>query len=157
MEWSFAQIAAKLGGGLSRNAVIGKAHRLGLARRKTWAKPKAIKAPRNSLGIGATVQKIRAANSGPKIAPEPFAVTCVEVVPLNLAIMDLQTGDCRYPYGDDAATMTYCGHPALFGHSWCAPHFRVVNRPTPPRKPPAPSVGPSYSAPSHLGARGADA
>jgi GcrA cell cycle regulator len=148
IEWSFAQIAEKLGGGLSRNAVIGKAHRLGLERRKTGTKPKAVKAPRNSLGIGAAVQKI---------APEPFAITCVEVVPLNLTIMDLQEGDCRYPYGDDPATMTYCGHPALFGHSWCAPHFRVVNRPTPPRKPPAPSVGPAYSAPSHLGARGADA
>lgn len=144
IEWSFSQIAEKLGGGLSRNAVIGKAHRLGLDRRKTGAKPgvnrngMARKMP--AQGIGAAVQKINAAvqkiNSptAPEIKPEPFVMACVEVEPLNISMMDLTDETCRYPFGDDPATMTFCGL-LPDGGPYCAGHARIAFQPRQTRKP----------------------
>jgi len=49
---SASQVAAELGPGITRNAVIGKIHRLGLAERAktaTSARPRAAKAPLGDL------------------------------------------------------------------------------------------------------------
>ena len=168
IEWSFSQIAEKLGGGLSRNAVIGKAHRLGLERRRTGAKPgvnrnglarkptptavnvqkinAARAAPevkpgvnRNGLARKPTptavnVQKINAARAAPEVKPEPFVMACVEVEPLNISMMDLTDETCRYPFGDDPATMTFCGL-LPDGGPYCAGHARIAFQPRQTRKP----------------------
>lgn len=41
--------------------------------------------------------------------------------PLNLKLIELEAGQCRYPYGDRA--MTFCGHPVFRGSSYCEAHF----------------------------------
>jgi GcrA cell cycle regulator len=50
---------------------------------------------------------------------------CADVVPRHLSLMDLECGDCRYPYGGDAEgeAITFCGHPQRPGSSYCAAHF----------------------------------
>lgn len=51
---------------------------------------------------------------------------CVEVTPLNLALVELQAGDCRYPYGD--TDFTFCGLPALAGAPYCVPHYHLCRQ-----------------------------
>lgn len=139
-RWTFAQIAAKLG--VSRNSAIGKCHRLNLYQPQIKI-AKNDGPTRRSIGVGAAVQKINAAKAerkspfrpGPKVKPEPFV--CAPVVnlePLHLTLADLKEGDCRFPFGDVPAAMTFCGHRAVSGRSWCAKHLAVVTAPTPPRR-----------------------
>ena len=53
---------------------------------------------------------------------------CVGVKPRLLALVDLEAGDCRYPYGGDkdGEAITFCGHPCLPGVSYCAAHFHLT-------------------------------
>ena len=100
IEWSFSEIAAKLGGGISRNACIGKAHRLGLERRASGRRPlmAPVIAKPQSRNVGAVVQKINAAKAAPapKIKPEPFVCApVVDLEPLHLTLADLKDGMCR--------------------------------------------------------------
>jgi GcrA cell cycle regulator len=45
--------------------------------------------------------------------------------------MELERGDCRYPYGGDAEgeAITFCGHPKRRGSSYCVAHFHLTRGP----------------------------
>ncbi len=64
---------------------------------------------------------------------ETTRLRCVEVVPRHLNLIDLEYGDCRYPYGGDeeGEAITFCGHPRRRGSSYCAPHFYLTRGPGP--------------------------
>lgn len=133
---SCSQIAAELGY-VTRNSVIGKAHRLGLSGRVVGKKPGGE--TRRANGIGAAVQKIRAAkakppapiSTAPKVKPEPFVpVVCTEVAPLNISMMDLTEETCRWPEGE--ADFTFCGHRATHG-PYCGNHAKIAFVPRKPR------------------------
>lgn len=134
IEWSFSQIAEKLGGGLSRNAVIGKAHRLGLERRRTGAKPGVNRngLARKPTPTAVNVQKINAARAAPEVKPEPFVIASADVVPLNCTIEELAENGCRFPYGD--GPFTFCNHRKMEGSSYCAPHHRMCCTGVPERR-----------------------
>ena len=53
---------------------------------------------------------------------------------LQSSLVDLERGDCRYPYGGDeeGEAITFCGHPRRPGSSYCAPHFHLSCRPGTP-------------------------
>lgn len=125
---SCSQIASRMGT-TSRNAVIGKLYRLGISGTRAVAKPKGPTLDRKptSQGVGAAVQKINAAKVAPvpKVKPEPFILQCAEIVPLNIGLLELAVGACRYPYGDD--TITFCGHPA--DGTYCPAHQRIAYAP----------------------------
>lgn len=154
-KYSFAVIAEMLGGGISRNAAIGKAHRLGLHRgnfehrviperqREVPPAPKEI-VPRKP-GYSAVVRKINATKAkperttpfqvpkSPKVKPEPFVMQCAEVVPLGIGLMDLTETTCRWP--DDATkgsavSHVFCGHPTIAGRPYCGVHARIAWRAT---------------------------
>lgn len=129
---SASQIAAEMGE-FSRNAVIGKVHRLGLE-------------PRGHTGNGLPREprkykprlRIVAANGNSNrqriiVVPdaEQFQCRAVDVVPRNLTLMELEKNDCRYPYGDDPRETKFCGHKKMNGSSYCMPHF-LLTRGTPP-------------------------
>jgi GcrA cell cycle regulator len=42
---------------------------------------------------------------------EMLPLRCVEIVPRHLKLTELEDGDCRYAYGDEAAEIKFCGHP----------------------------------------------
>ena len=105
----------------SRNAIIGKAHRLKLSRKIKRAKkkyaaveiqPKPAEKPRPSRyrPVGA-----------PVFAPLAcLAAECSEVIPLNLASPD---GGCQYPYGE--GPFVFCGRPRD-GSSYCQGHHALT-------------------------------
>lgn len=123
---SAAQIAAELGG-LTRNAVIGKVHRLGLAGRKkvrasTERRPRAprLRIPRIST------KTADAPISRREVASE--AIAAVEVVPIGqrCALIDLDEDKCRWPVGDPRASGFYfCGGKAVAGLPYCGWHARL--------------------------------
>lgn len=115
---SASQIAAELQD-ISRNAVIGKIHRLGLPTRGNNGN---YKGNGRSPGAPKYVAKFR-----PKPRLQPIICKPAEdIVSLNLALADLMPGDCRFPYGD--GPFTFCGHPKSSGSSYCPSHSAMVRR-----------------------------
>jgi GcrA cell cycle regulator len=141
---SYSEIAdainAKFKTAYSRNAAIGRAKRMGLAgperpqdpRKqppKHWSKPARTTAPRlHKLRERHQAQFLRIM---PIFEAEPVKLRCVEIDPRHLSLVDLEPGDCRYPYGGDAEgeAITFCGHPQREGSSYCAPHFHLTRGP----------------------------
>jgi GcrA cell cycle regulator len=113
---SAAQMGHRLG--LSRSAVIGKAHRLGLSPHKAKGPPR-IRAPRPAA---------------PKAKQQPPAPPIVEdpAPPppewRGLALLELARESCRYPQGD-RVPYSFCGAAKLDGASYCAFHYRLCYTP----------------------------
>lgn len=110
--FSCSQIAAKLGNA-TRNAVIGKVHRMGLSGRGAGTLP--------TLAI----RRVRAAQpKEPPVRKRQFtvrqieALRCVEIIPRHIVLADLEPGDCRYPYGE--GPFTFCGNATTA--SYCDAH-----------------------------------
>lgn len=63
----------------------------------------------------------------PSPPPAVVKLHCVEIVPRHLTLLDLERGDCRFPYGGDAINepITFCGHPKMAGSPYCTPHFHL--------------------------------
>ena len=124
---SASQIASELGG-VTRNAVIGKVHRLGLSGRVTTAakprapRPRLQRSPRYASGrtLG---HRGSLALASPDIDDiEDEVEITAEVVPLAryLSLAELEPGSCRWPIGDPASPQfRFCGAPALPGQSYC--------------------------------------
>ena len=77
---SASQIAKHLGGGLTRNAVIGKVHRLGLSGRATASQPNrvAFKPARPPRPAAPTPPVLRRSEAISPPRPEPAPVAAVE-------------------------------------------------------------------------------
>lgn len=116
----------------SRNAAIGRGARLGLVKAE---KPKpAPKKERPARGRAPQrhVERQRYSPESRRVvtifaSAEAVKLRCVEIVPRHLSLIDLEPGDCRYPYGGDAdnEAITFCGHPKLVGSSYCTPHYHL--------------------------------
>jgi GcrA cell cycle regulator len=132
---SCSQIASELGNGFSRNAVIGRIHRMKLERR-------GANGNYNGSGRGPALRTAEAvkpraritlvnSNSNARrvtVAPEPVELKplrCAEVVPLGVSLIDLEPSHCRWPYGD--REITNCGHPKLEDRSYCGAHKALAS------------------------------
>lgn len=120
-ELSFREITRRLneqfGTRLTRFAVIGRSHRLGLPRRVVKIKERAPKKRRARAMIKPKPQ-------APIPPPEIHGPR--RKVGVTFAELDLYRG-CHWPYGDllEKATL-FCGKDALEGSSWCAEHHGKV-------------------------------
>ncbi|MCA3255301.1 MAG: GcrA cell cycle regulator, partial [Alphaproteobacteria bacterium] len=155
-------IAEKLGEGLTRNAVIGKAHRLGLKGRpspvKAGAEPAAAAAPAPAPKPAAAPPPAPAA-AAPAAAPEPApapvaaaaAAPAIELpkarpVPVRAApvsgksggkttLLDLSDKVCKWPIGHpDEADFHFCGKPSQPGFPYCGEHCAVAYQAQLPRR-----------------------
>ena len=65
---------------------------------------------------------------------KPVKLRCVGIEPRHLSLVELEKGDCRYPYGGDeeGEAITFCGHPRRPGSSYCTPHFHLSRDPVGP-------------------------
>jgi GcrA cell cycle regulator len=122
---SASQIARVLGG-VTRNAVIGKVHRLGLAGR---AGPARSERPRSSISHKSIA---RAA------APEPPVVEEDPVILDNgqfATVLTINDRMCRWPIGDPAENeFHFCGRKPRLGSPYCEAHARKAYQPQPQRR-----------------------
>lgn len=110
------EIANTLGLGLTRAAVCGRLHRLGI-KRYPDDKPRLriVSANGNSPALRVI--------EPPKSIELP-PLRCAEVEPRNLSVLDLEANDCRWVMTDDSPFL-FCGLPKAFGSSYCADHFKL--------------------------------
>ena len=149
---SASRIAAELAGGVTRNAVIGKVHRLGMSGRvkaptaipETARRPSKPSAdPRGQPLHHAASMPMRgnlavALQSRPMPAPQPYRSSGDNVVPMAEAvtIMELRESMCRWPVGDPSSSeFRYCGGKAPIGDGpYCTFHSRMAYQPTQDRR-----------------------
>ncbi len=132
---SAAQIANKIGG-VTRNAVIGKVHRLGLSGRATPTKPQrgcAPSAPQQPQGATAAPPREEIKS----VIPEPeFAAPLVLDTGDSATVATIQNNMCKWPIGDPARDdFHFCGQPTLPGKSYCAYHAHMAFQPPQRREP----------------------
>jgi GcrA cell cycle regulator len=125
-----AEINDKFGTSFTRNAAIGRAHRLGLCQAKFVPKREPTRSAKPAPTVKRRATRVVRPNGNSDMrqvleCPEPEPLRCVEVVPLNMDILDLAHDGCRYPYGD--GPFTFCGHPQISGSSYCGPHWALTN------------------------------
>jgi GcrA cell cycle regulator len=113
--------------GVSRNSIIGKAHRLG------WTGMQRKKRPKLAI------EKKVAALDAPPPEPKPKRVhapaqllTSIKQVSKHPAIgsfglMDLRYGVCKWPEGEQPP-YSYCGAPALENGPYCPDHHRRAHQ-----------------------------
>jgi GcrA cell cycle regulator len=149
---SYRQIAAAINAtfktAFTRNAVLGRAKRMGLADsdrskflQKPWPKrPPKVRQPslaKSSLGKSSLRQSRQRRLPEmwwpvPKFKrTETAELRCVDLDPRHLSLIDLEPTDCRYPYGGDeeGEAITFCGHPRREGSSYCDAHFNLSRGP----------------------------
>lgn len=112
----------------SRCAILGKINRLGLSDSRPASErwPAAEKKPRASRALPERERAERLTRP-PMENVETVKLRCVEIVARHLSLVDLEPGDCRYPFGGDALNepITFCGHPSRDGSPYCTPHFHL--------------------------------
>lgn len=108
---SASQIAAALGEGVSRNAVIGKAHRLGLK-----ARPSPVK------------------SDSPKSAPKKATKAKAEKKKV-VTLLDLTERICKWPIGHPGdPDFHFCGKPVHPGMPYCTAHCAQAYQAQQPRR-----------------------
>jgi GcrA cell cycle regulator len=142
---SASQIAAELGMGVTRNAVIGKVHRLGLAGRvKAVAPAAAMTRAKAKTAPGAPMAEERPAPASPSVvvplrpAVPAFRDSAEVALPPSerVTIMDLRETSCRWPMGDPSnAEFRFCGAKTGIGDGpYCVAHARLAFQPTHDRR-----------------------
>ena len=149
---SASQIAKELGG-VTRNAVIGKVHRLGLSNRTSGAAPAAEApladepAPEPAAAPVPAAEPVRPnippANqplppqpSNDGISPEAIAtVRETEKNARKLDLMELTERTCKWPIGDPATEeFWFCGLPVKAGKPYCEAHVGLAFQPMSSRR-----------------------
>ena len=124
---SASQIARQLGG-VTRNAVIGKVHRLGLAGRATPAR-----AERPRMQVARRIARPR---------PQPIIqVPIIERDPVvdeqgrKTTVLTISDRMCKWPIGDPSTTeFHFCGHPPKVNSPYCDAHSVKAFQPTQSRR-----------------------
>lgn len=128
---SASQIAKHLGG-VTRNAVIGKVHRLGLSGRAAPSQPTrpAFKAPRPARPAATvTPPPARRAVEHVAAAPAPRPLNYVEE-PGSATVLTLGAHMCKWPIGDPSSdAFTFCGRSNGGDGPYCIEHARVAYQP----------------------------
>jgi GcrA cell cycle regulator len=136
---SYSQIAAAINAkfktAYSRNAALGRAKRMGLSGPEPAKESRHCpERPRKAPWLSRRGERKQSEFIWPMPVferTETARLRCVEIVPRHLSLIDLERGDCRYPYGGDeeGEAITFCGHPRRRGSSYCAPHFHLARGP----------------------------
>ncbi len=130
---SASQIAAELGG-ITRNAVIGKVHRLGLSGRakSASAAPRARKArsPSHMLRMArASIRGNTALAHAYEFEAEAAPGLIENIIPIGQrrTILELTEQTCRWPIGDPGTSeFFFCGGNTVSGLPYCAYHSRIA-------------------------------
>lgn len=123
---SASQVARRLGA-VSRSAVIGKVHRLGISARETPTGPRPLGGRPPNLARRRPTNEAGARPAAPR-APRPTRAAPFEVAP-TANIQTLSAHGCRWPIGDpDDASFGFCGRLRAGRGSYCAGHSSMASR-----------------------------
>ncbi|MEM9600780.1 MAG: GcrA family cell cycle regulator [Pseudomonadota bacterium] len=139
---SASQIAKQLGG-VTRNAVIGKVHRLGLSGRAKPSRPKPAK-PKTTARATPKPKTTRTAASSARPAPKPKEAPAalpvsteppLEAKPLKdgsyATILTLTDRMCKWPIGDPSSDeFRFCGRKTEPDEPYCKAHSMVAYQPS---------------------------
>ncbi len=135
---SASQIAARLGG-VTRNAVIGKVHRLGLSgrgapTRVTRRRPSVPRAPRAQTA--STPRREQGAKeTAVAAAPEPEELEVISDPAMHANLLELNEQTCKWPNGDPGEeSFHFCGQRSAPGLPYCAAHAKKAYQPLPSRR-----------------------
>jgi GcrA cell cycle regulator len=134
-----ATLIAETFGGMSRNAVLGKVHRLKLASRveserapvvARVVKERKVKAKRSQeeqreADRLAKDRRRRAKGILPR-SEQPAPAPISAIPPLHILFIETARDHCRWICSDAGAPVTVCGHQTVNETSWCAHHAGVV-------------------------------
>jgi GcrA cell cycle regulator len=148
---SASQIAVELGCGLSRNAVIGRIHRLGLSGKRSRLRSSglaqcAARIGRNSRDDAELKRRIenrqsarqadrpKPKNTRASALDETFGMVADGVIDLPadyspdaVTFADLRFYQCRWPMGDPrTAEFLFCGSACADGFVYCNRHARIA-------------------------------
>jgi GcrA cell cycle regulator len=137
---SASQIAAELGG-ITRNAVIGKVHRLGLSGRakspsSTAPRQRKARAPSHMMRMPrANIRGNTALAYELEAEAEPEMIDNVIPIGQRRTILELTEETCRWPIGDPGSTeFFFCGGQTVTGLPYCSHHSRVAYQPVADRR-----------------------
>lgn len=145
---SASQIAKQLGG-VTRNAVIGKVHRLGLSGRAAPSQPARRPAPRPAprpakpaaAKAAPAPAKPAAAAAAPARELKPAAPVAAPAEAKRLpngeyaTVLTLREGMCKWPIGDPGDTeFRFCGRHSGVGTAYCEAHAQLAYQPQNKRK-----------------------
>jgi GcrA cell cycle regulator len=132
-----SQIAAEIG--VTRNAVIGKIHRLGLGPGRPAAAPGRACPPRTGRPRPSSQrQMLRLICADAPHVTDP-AGPAADDSAQRCSLLELAQGQCRWPVGDraggsGATHFVFCGNAVIGGFSYCAGHARMAYRPADRRR-----------------------
>ena len=113
---------------MTRNAVIGKVHRLGLSGRATPSKPqRPVARPQRPARTAAPAAvPARRPEAGPQ-PPMPVVFRCE--APGSATVLTLGSSMCKWPIGDPSSPdFTFCGKRACEG-PYCTAHAQLAYQP----------------------------
>jgi len=147
---SASQIANRLGG-VTRNAVIGKVHRLGLSGRTTTSRvktPRVRRRPTHTQTRATRPQMRTQGSAALKPAYETDAEEELEVAPSRIlelvipveeraSILTLTETRCKWPIGDPGdEEFHFCGRDCDVSVSYCEHHSQIAYQPAQSRRRP---------------------
>jgi GcrA cell cycle regulator len=139
---SASQIAAELGG-ITRNAVIGKVHRLGLSGRAKSAstgapRPRKPRSPAHMLRIGRGAIRGNTALAHAyeiEVENEPELIDNIIPIGQRRTLLELNEQTCRWPVGDPGSgDFFFCGGNTIACLPYCAYHSRIAYQPAADRR-----------------------
>jgi GcrA cell cycle regulator len=139
---SASQIGAELGN-ITRNAVIGKVHRLGLSGRakspsSSVPRQRKVRPAQQMMRINRPVSRGNTALAQAfEVEAEPDPIAYDNVVPMSqrLNLLQLNENTCHWPVGDPSSPdFFFCGGKALDSLPYCAHHSRVAYQPASDRR-----------------------
>lgn len=136
---SASQIAAELGN-VTRNAVIGKVHRLGLSGRakspSAAPRQRKVRPAQHMMRVSRPVSRGNTALAHAfELEPDPIAYDNVVPLSQRLSLLELNEATCHWPIGDPASSeFFFCGGKALNSLPYCAHHSRIAYQPASDRR-----------------------
>lgn len=132
-----ARLLANMPGGcrITRASVIGRAYRLGINFRSQTTRVQRRDSARQARSVAIANKAVREKAKARVMPPAPrvkddeefaAAISRVdrqrarELPPLRASLIDLEPGECKFPYDDDAHR--FCGRPRVRGVAYCIAH-----------------------------------
>lgn len=138
---SASQIAAELGG-VTRNAVIGKVHRLGLSGRAKSSNSAGGRqkrtATRTASSYAKTARARASATGGTQRASAPKQQVVVDIekpTSLLMGLLQLTENTCKWPTGDPQdSDFSFCGTKSRDSDPYCEYHCHLAYQPASDRR-----------------------